>query len=47
MWYALHNGSDGALCSTNDGFTANRQGVCSVTPLYPPCSLSNTEIPVM
>src|SRR3954447_4192636 len=35
MWYALHNGLDGAPCSTNDPFTANRQGVCSVTPPYP------------
>src|SRR5687767_11268436 len=36
MWYALHNGSHVPSCSTNGPFTANRQGVCSVTPTYPP-----------
>src|SRR3954452_779853 len=35
MWYALHNGPGGASCSTNPPFTANRQGVCSVTCPYP------------
>src|SRR3954464_13810494 len=35
MWYALHNGPDGPPCSTNGPFTANRQGVSSVTPPYP------------
>src|SRR5215213_7322152 len=32
MWYALHNGSEGPLCSTGARFTANGQEVCYVTP---------------
>src|SRR5689334_18322951 len=39
MWYALHNGPDRPSCSMGGAFTANRQGVSSVTPPYPaPCT---------
>ena len=36
LWYALHNGRNQVVCSTNAGFPANAQGVCCVTQRYPP-----------
>jgi len=45
MWYAVHNGSDGPLCSVMLPFTAKRQGVSSVTLLTPVLAPSNTELP--
>ena len=47
MWYALHNGSDRPLCSTNRSFTGNGQGVRSVTPLTLARFPYNTEIATM
>ena len=32
VWYVLHNGQDGGVCSADPRFTGNLQGVSSLTP---------------